>query len=767
MSQEEESKDMLEKQLDELSKLMAAFDLGKNHENSDDEKSENQNDLVYGFSSDDEFEDEPADNPFNVKIEEGDLKNTNQELVVIKLKDPHKEVNVPNRIPYTIRDVEEFQQECQDLLSKDLIRESASPHSTPAFYVENHNEIKRDKKRMVINYKKMNKATIGYFKDLSTERKVLQKKLSDKVPWSWTDSDSEVVRKIKSMIVTLPQLYNPTNDDFLIIETDASQHVWAGCMRALPNGKKKLSLDEQGKTIALSGQTDLSDRLLKILAEFEKQLLLCRYTSGTFSDTETRYPIAELEVLAGVRERKTDTVAIATATISAIPGVDQIGEKSIRGHTNKRMEQAMKQLQHQLKQKDEQIQAAQKRLNSLFSQRGEIEETIKKTWKNFNIPGETQKEVQTSEPIKVAQEKVQTEDSPSKEAYVIFDGPMKGVYKNWNIAKLHIVGKPVRHQKYPTHEDALKAYKKAYQTVSTDPDLQTDRSLGYSKRIATQQLIQKQLKEETTEPNEVEFHRNWKWLMEYTKEFTQECFFPINSVTGAKAVFLTGASPTIINSFFRNGLVSTIYLQESEKKNYAELEELPRCIRQMANQFNKLFAKGKEIYLKFQSTYPYFDEGIIIKPKHIVEMGMANGSYPEIQKRAIKFTYKLFIEQIFQFYGYSNQWGTTQLGFKVLAEAENIAVISQTGKKATEGMVNKMIKFEEDLIRINGNFASMLEEFKHLVCEKLRKYEAHKCPQCPEDFPPLNGEEKSEHAMTFPKPTASQAQTPFQPLRQQ
>ncbi|GER46927.1 enzymatic polyprotein [Striga asiatica] len=809
MSQVEESNEMLEKQLEELSKLMAAFDLGKNHVNSDDEKSENQNDLVYGFSSDDEFEDEPTDNPFNVKIEEGEssknpfkrkrtigqekefyrqkferipkryvpehhvcsdhpldsLKNTNQELVVINLKDPHKEVNVPNRIPYTIRDVEEFQQECQDLLSKNLIRESASPHSALAFYVENHNEIKRGKRLMVINYKKMNEATIGdsyklprkdfifekikgskwfssldaksgyyqlrlseetkpltafscppqkhykwnvlsfglkqapsiyqrfmdksleglehiclayiddilisskgskeehifdvqkvltrvkekgiviskkksklvqteieylrtiikedgkidlsphtqekilafpnvfenrkqiqrflgclnyisnegYFKDLSTDRKVVQKKFSDKVPWSWTDSDSEVVKKIKSKIITLPQLYNPTNDDFQIIETDASQHVWAGCMRALPNGKKKLSLDEQGKSIALSGQTDLSDRPLKISAEFEKQLLLCRYTSGTFSDTETRYPIAELEVLAGVRvlekwkidlhlpdfyyeqipntlqERKTDTVAIATATIPAIPGVDQIGEKSVRGHTDKIMEQEMKQLQHQLKQRDEQIQAAQKRFNSLFSQRGEIEETIKNL-ENFNIPEETQKEVQTSEPIKVAQvqaqqqtketnsppekekvqkevstsrlssqtleknpppkqEKVQTEDSPSKEAYVIFDGPTKGVYKNWNIAKLHIIGKPVRHQKYPTYEDALKAYKKAYHTVSTDPDLQTDRSLGYSRRIATQQLIQK----------------NWKWLTEYSEEFTQECFYPTNSATGAKA----------------------------------------------------------------------------------------------------------------------------------------------------------------------------------------------------------------------------------------
>ena len=80
--------------------------------------------------------------------------NTNNQLVSIKLKDPLAEVNVPNRIPYTIKDVKEFKEECQQLLEKGIIRESSSPHSAPAFYVENKNEIKRGKRRMVINYKK-------------------------------------------------------------------------------------------------------------------------------------------------------------------------------------------------------------------------------------------------------------------------------------------------------------------------------------------------------------------------------------------------------------------------------------------------------------------------------------------------------------------------------------------------------------------------------------------------------------------------------------
>ena len=434
-----------------------------------------------------------SDNPLD------SLKNTNHELIVIKLKNPNDEINVPNRIPYSIRDVEEFQQECKDLLDKDLIRPSSSPHSAPAFYVENHNEIKRGKRRMVINYKKLNLATVGdsyklprkdfilekikgcnwfssldaksgyyqlrlaeetkpltafscppqkhyewnvlpfglkqapsiyqrfmdksleglnhmclayiddiliftkgnkeqhlqdvetvllrikekgiviskkkskllqkeieylglilkengelslaphtqekiqafpnelsdrkqiqrflgclnyianegFFKDLAKERKHLQKKISEKIPWSWTKTDSDIVKTIKEKIQVLPELYNPTKEDFLIIETDASQTTWAGCMRALPNGKAKLSLNEKGYKIEESKDLQSKESetsregtdtikgidysASKILIKDTEKLHLCKYISGTFTDTESRYHIQELETLACVK----------------------------------------------------------------------------------------------------------------------------------------------------------------------------------------------------------------------------------------------------------------------------------------------------------------------------------------------------------------------------------------------------------------------------------------------------------------------------------
>ncbi|CAC16945.1 putative reverse transcriptase [Soybean chlorotic mottle virus] len=432
-----------------------------------------------------------------------ETKNKNGLLIEIRLKDPLQEINVTNRIPYTIRDVQEFKEECEDLLKKGLIRESQSPHSAPAFYVENHNEIKRGKRRMVINYKKMNEATIGdsyklprkdfilekikgslwfssldaksgyyqlrlhentkpltafscppqkhyewnvlsfglkqapsiyqrfmdqslkglehiclayiddiliftkgskeqhvndvrivlqrikekgiiiskkkskliqqeieylglkiqgngeidlsphtqekilqfpdeledrkqiqrflgcinyianegFFKNLALERKHLQKKISVKNPWKWDTIDTKMVQSIKGKIQSLPKLYNASIQDFLIVETDASQHSWSGCLRALPKGKQKIGLDEFGIPTAdlCTGSSSASSdnspaeidkchsaskqdtHVASKIKKLENELLLCKYVSGTFTDTETRYPIAELEVLAGVK----------------------------------------------------------------------------------------------------------------------------------------------------------------------------------------------------------------------------------------------------------------------------------------------------------------------------------------------------------------------------------------------------------------------------------------------------------------------------------
>ena len=66
---------------------------------------------------------------------------------------------------YTHHDIQEFSKQSKELLDKGLIRNSKSPHTSPTFMVRNHVEEKREKVRMLINYKKLNDNTIfdGYY----------------------------------------------------------------------------------------------------------------------------------------------------------------------------------------------------------------------------------------------------------------------------------------------------------------------------------------------------------------------------------------------------------------------------------------------------------------------------------------------------------------------------------------------------------------------------------------------------------------------------
>ena len=78
--------------------------------------------------------------------------------------DPNKIIRVSQMI-YSQEDIKDFKIQINELMQMNIIRESKSPHSSPAFMVKKHCEIKRGKARMVINYKEVNKNTKfgGYY----------------------------------------------------------------------------------------------------------------------------------------------------------------------------------------------------------------------------------------------------------------------------------------------------------------------------------------------------------------------------------------------------------------------------------------------------------------------------------------------------------------------------------------------------------------------------------------------------------------------------
>jgi len=101
----------------------------------------------------------------------------------IQLKDANTIVRV-KPIRYNQQDELKFKIQLKELVDRHLAfkssEENKSPHSSPAFRVNNHSEQKRGKPRMVINYKRLNEVTIfdGYF--LPNKEILINKTLSKK-----------------------------------------------------------------------------------------------------------------------------------------------------------------------------------------------------------------------------------------------------------------------------------------------------------------------------------------------------------------------------------------------------------------------------------------------------------------------------------------------------------------------------------------------------------------------------------------------------------
>lgn len=197
------------------------------------------------------------------------------------------------------------------------------------------------------------------------------------------------------------------------------------------------------------------------------------------------------------------------------------------------MEQALKVLYNSLKQKDEQIEIHSQKLKQLSSERGEMIKMIESLTKIINVETPTTTEEPTKKTLNEQQsfsstssagsmpeedtkkswaEKVEQEDEeskngldqpsdvvdlqPEKNVYVIFDGPMKGIYNNWAIASLHINGKNVRHKAYPTMEKAKEAYKASYKEMAIAKDIGQPSKMESKKKVSVGSIINLQ-KEKT------------------------------------------------------------------------------------------------------------------------------------------------------------------------------------------------------------------------------------------------------------------------------
>nr|QCH00492.1 translation transactivator [Soybean chlorotic mottle virus] len=428
------------------------------------------------------------------------------------------------------------------------------------------------------------------------------------------------------------------------------------------------------------------------------------------------------------------------------------------------MEQAIKQLRNQQKQLDQQIEQQKQTLNSLISRREEVTkgiqalELLSGAIPEQQIHEATQPAATASESIKgnqetktwkqifdqehelTQEEKIDTIVGQKKKAYVIFDGPWKGIYQDWHIVKSKVNAQPYKYKGYNSLEEAKLAYKQAYAEITKANEVKIEKSMKTFAKNNVAEKIRGLHKSEPKELTEAEFYRNWKMITEWKEESANLGFYPDCSKQ-VKAVFFIGADPHLLSSFYQSGLISYIYLQEDEGQKGAisrATSQLPKELRRTCQQYQLSFAKTREFYLAIQSSYPVFDEEKMLVPaKHLVKLGISASSYPENKIEKTNFNFNLFINSIDRLYNQIRQYGTTIKGFKVLMKTQLCLAVCLIRDQAEESSKIMVMEFELDISTLTGIFSHLPKELKNATCEKMHRYKSHLCESCEINFPEL------------------------------
>ena len=93
---------------------------------------------------------------------------------ILKIKNPDYKIKT-TKIETTEKDREDYKTHTNDLLKLNVIRRSDSLHRSATFLVNKHSEQKREKSKMVINYKRLNNNTEDDGYDILTKEYLLGK----------------------------------------------------------------------------------------------------------------------------------------------------------------------------------------------------------------------------------------------------------------------------------------------------------------------------------------------------------------------------------------------------------------------------------------------------------------------------------------------------------------------------------------------------------------------------------------------------------------
>jgi hypothetical protein len=211
-----------------------------------------------------------------------------------------------------------------------------------------------------------------------------------------------------------------------------------------------------------------------------------------------------------------------------------------------------------------------------------------------------------------------------------------------------------------------------------------------------------------------------------------ECFYPVNTKLSVKANTVPGISTELLKDFYDMGLLRTVYLEEKEGRRFQELSNLPKEIGDIAKRFNDLFAKGREIFLQFEQTYPWFDNdgSMVTCPRTIIKIGISNKSYLPPNSESVGWTVHSFIYQMKRFYDNLIKYGSSIINYKVLYVTGYCLMVCDAKKKVSEEHLKQTLHFEDLFSGFENALYRIPEEVQKECCMYFSKYKGHICKWC-------------------------------------
>ncbi|PWA86820.1 Enzymatic polyprotein [Artemisia annua] len=618
---------------------------------------------------------------------------------------------------------------------------------------------------------------------------------------------------------------------------DNNLDTWAGCLKAIQNGKQLLGLDIDGNPIPQTNSDIQTSELAhssndkSVNSEIHTSVLktekykskLCKYISGTFSQAEQKYSTHEKETLACLRTIKNWKIDLLQTRFELrtdskyVTGFwrYKLHEDYCRGrlirwqlqlhqfhpyikHTHPRMESITKQIKHQLQQKGEQRISLEKQLaiiikeeNELFnslqfltqtSSSGSAAESIEKpsplkpSSSKQSMSGSTRKvtpstsktqasyspQPKKSEFTKMEEdvEEILQQSSIGKQKwYAIFNGPFRGVYRDWAIASSHIVGQNVTHKSYPTKEAAEIALKELYKTVATEEVQKSQRFTSLNQNLAEQiakinaakrikSIPTTREREEMKKPTTEKFQKFWDSLINYNETHTTMSFYPVKQRIGPRAIFFPEAAPIDIYNYFVHGLLDTLYIGGEDPKetqkfpsraqniNLKELQEFPISVRKTIKSYSEVFAKERPLFLKTCSSYPIFggDQELLVPSITIAQLGISNGEPPDRDEIPATTPSKdHLVTALAGVFFESLRLGTGRgqsQKIKINYCSDNLLIYSKFTERISEQQQEVIAKFEEPFEKFTGLLAALPDDYKMSLCRHFSKIPRHSCEYC-------------------------------------